>query len=208
VNLYPVYLSLSQASCLVVGGGRVALRKIKPLVTCGAWVTVISPEACPGLLRLARQGRVRWIKKRYASRDVSGQRLVVAATDDEGINARVSADAQRHGVWVNVADDPRRCTVILPSVVRINPLVVTVTTQGRFPGLAKKMRRELTPQLRVYARQTRVLARLRDALKTGDLHAAQRQRLMKALVSPRIMRLVERGMIRTVAQLRERAGNR
>ena len=206
MNLYPVYLSLRGVRCLVVGGGSVALRKVASLVACGAAVTVVSPDLCAGLTNLSRQGRICCRRQRYGRRHISGQRLVVAATNDPGVNAQVSKDAQQLGALVNVVDAPALCTVFIPSVIRVNPLVVTVATQGRFPGLAKKMRLELTPLMRGYAKQVRVLARLRDAVKNSSLTAGQRQRLIRALLSSRVMSRVESGRIRTMQDLTGYAG--
>jgi precorrin-2 dehydrogenase/sirohydrochlorin ferrochelatase len=187
----------------VVGGGRVALRKVRSLLACGARVTVVSPRVCSGLAQLARQDRVCWQRRAYRSRDASGQRLIIAATDDPRVNAQVRSDARQRAILINVVDDPSHCTVFIPSVIRINPLVVTVATEGRFPGLAKIFRQELTPQLKTYARQIQRLARLRDAVKNSGLPAGKRRQLIQSLLSQRVRRLVASGKIRTAAGLRD-----
>ena len=89
-----------RGSCLVVGGGLIAERMVQPLLEAGGRVTVVSPTLAPGLLEVARDGRLRWWPREYASGDVTGFSLVLAATDDEAVNTQVLAEAQERGVQV------------------------------------------------------------------------------------------------------------
>jgi len=138
--LYPVNRRLAGQRCLVVGGGAVALSKVRGLVECGALVTVVAPEIRPDLAALdGVTGEVRPYGEDDA--DLGGYVLVITATDDAEVNRLVSQHAQALGVWVNSADDPANCTFILPARVRQGPLLVTFATGGHSPALATWLRR-------------------------------------------------------------------
>jgi siroheme synthase-like protein len=132
-----VVLRLTGRRCLVVGGGAVARRKVDGLVASGADVTVVAPEVEPGLAAL---DGIRVERREYRSSDLEGCWLVVAATSDRAVQQQVFDDGERAGVWVNAADDPARCAFYLPAVLRREPLIVAVSTQGRSPALAAWVR--------------------------------------------------------------------
>ncbi|MDQ3107738.1 MAG: bifunctional precorrin-2 dehydrogenase/sirohydrochlorin ferrochelatase [Actinomycetota bacterium] len=142
---YPVNLVLTGRRCLVVGGGRVALRKVEGLLACGADVTVIAPEVDPDL---AANPDVRVLGRAYVEGDAArgGYRLVITATDDTATNQQVHDDADAAGVWVNSADDPERCTFTLPALVRNGPLMLTVATGGHSPALSSHLKGRLADE--------------------------------------------------------------
>lgn len=164
---YPVNLDLAGRPVLVVGGGRVAVRKVEGLLAAGARVTVVAPQTDPVLD--TRPG-VCVHRRPYAPSDVTGHRLVVTATDDPAVNAAVAADADAAGIWVNSADDPANCTFTLPAQLRRGDVQVSVSTGGASPALASWLRRMLEgvvgPEYGVLAAQ---LAERRD-----EIHAAGR----------------------------------
>jgi precorrin-2 dehydrogenase/sirohydrochlorin ferrochelatase len=137
-----VNLVLTGRPVLVVGGGRVALRKVEGLRACGAAVTVIAPEVHPDLVA---DPEVTVLARPYAAGDAArgGYRLVITATDDRAVNQRVHDDADAAGIWVNSADDPDRCTFTLPAVVRRGPLLLTASTGGHSPALSSWVRGRL-----------------------------------------------------------------
>ena len=137
---YPIMLELTGARVVVVGGGHIALRKIEGLLACGADdVTVIAPDVAEEIIALP----VQVITRRYAPTDLDGARLAITATDDPSVNASVSAEATRRGVWVNSADDPANCTFTLPAVARNAVVTVAVSTGGASPALASHLRGEI-----------------------------------------------------------------
>jgi siroheme synthase-like protein len=135
--LYPVGLVIAGRACLVVGGGRVAARKVEGLLACGAPVTVIAPEIDASI---AARTEVRLIRRTYRRGDVRGFRLVIAATGDPEVSAAVFDDGEAEGVWVNAADDPPCCSFTLPAVLRRGPVTVAVATGGHSPALATWLR--------------------------------------------------------------------
>lgn len=142
--LYPVNLLLTGRSCLVVGGGRVAVGKVRGLVEAGAHVTVVAPEVDDRILAMAA---VVVERRAYRPGEVARHRLVIAATGDPAVNQRVYDDGEAAGVWVNSADDPERCSVILPARVRQGRLTVTVSTAGHSPAVASWLRARLADEL-------------------------------------------------------------
>jgi siroheme synthase-like protein len=144
VNQYPVNLVLDGRPCLVVGGGMVAARKVEGLRAAGARVRVVASNvgdeirACPD---------VAWEERPYRRGDVDGQRLVIAATDSFEVNGAVFRDCERAGIWVCGADDPEHCSFTLPAVVRRGALMVTVSTGGGSPALARWLRERLEGEI-------------------------------------------------------------
>jgi precorrin-2 dehydrogenase/sirohydrochlorin ferrochelatase len=164
---YPVNLVLDGRRCLVVGGGKVALRKVEGLVACGGRVTVVAPRINPELAMLSE---VMIEQRLWRPEDLDGMWLVIAATDDPAVNRAVYDAGQRAGVWVNGADDPANCSFTLPSVVRRGDLQVTVSTGGRSPALSTWLRRRLEGEIGPeYAVLLDLLATEREGLKAAGV---------------------------------------
>ncbi|HZM42265.1 MAG TPA: bifunctional precorrin-2 dehydrogenase/sirohydrochlorin ferrochelatase [Acidimicrobiales bacterium] len=142
--LYPVNLVVDGRPCLVVGGGRVAAGKVRGLLEAGAVVTVIAPEIDPAIAGL--EG-VAIERRAYRRGDIDGHRFVVAATGDPQINQAVYDDGEAAGVWVNAADDPARCSAILPARIRQGRLTVTISTGGHSPAVASWLKERLAAEL-------------------------------------------------------------
>ena len=141
---YPVNLELDGRPCLVIGGGRVAVRKVEGLLACGGRVKVVAPRLDPALVD--RPG-VTCEERAWEPGDLVGVWLVIAATDDPEVNRAVYEAGERAGIWVNGADDPANCSVTLPSDVRRGDLQVAVSTGGRSPALASWLRRRIEAEI-------------------------------------------------------------
>jgi precorrin-2 dehydrogenase/sirohydrochlorin ferrochelatase len=162
---YPVNLVLDGRPCLVVGGGRIALRKVEGLLACGARVRVVAPRIDADLRDLAG---VTVDERPWRPGDMAGAWLVIAATDDPAVNAAVFDAGQRAGIWVNGADDPANCSFTLPSVVRRGDLQVAVSTGGRSPALSSWLRRRLEAEIGPeYGVLLDILATEREGLKAA-----------------------------------------
>lgn len=163
---YPIFVKGDCLNCLVVGGGKVAERKVETLMESGASVSVVSPQVTDGLAKLARQNRIRLIPERYEGRHLERVQLVIGATDDRAVNERIFLDAKQKGILVNIVDDPEYCSFIVPSVMTKGPLCVAVSTGGAAPKLAAKIRRELEAFIPdEYAAMIDELRILRPAIK-------------------------------------------
>jgi len=142
-GVYPVMLDVGERSCLVVGGGGVALRKVQGLVEEGARVTVVAPELVDPLRDLLAKAEIDWLQRPYRSGEAADYTLVFAATDDRALNRRIFNDAEGAGVWVNVADDPELCAFHLPGRVRRGPLQLAIGSAGQAPFVVRRLRQLL-----------------------------------------------------------------
>ena len=142
-SYYPLFLNISGRRCVVVGGGEVALRKVKAFLEHGANVEVVSPEICPQLAVLAESGRIRVFRRHYQPGDLRGALIVIAATNHSEINRDVVKEAKRQAVLVNVVDDTENSAFIVPSYVRRGNITIAVSTAGKSPALARKIRTRL-----------------------------------------------------------------
>lgn len=143
MRYYPVNLDIQNRKCLVVGGGSVSNRKVMTLLECGAIVTVVSPDVTEELLELAEKKMIELKKRPYEPYDIDGMFLVIGATDNEKLNWQINKDAERQNKLCNIADRPEACNFILPSIVNRGNLVITISTSGKSPAFAKKMRQDL-----------------------------------------------------------------
>lgn len=142
---YPVSLDVTGRACLVVGGGRVAARKARTLLECGANVTVIAPTMAPEMEELT--DRLEAVERRaYAGGDAARFRLVVTATGLPDVDGSVHDDAEAAGVWVNSADDRAHSSFILPAVHRDGAVTVAVSTSGLSPALSSWLRDRLAAE--------------------------------------------------------------
>jgi precorrin-2 dehydrogenase/sirohydrochlorin ferrochelatase len=163
MRYYPVNLDIKGRKCLVVGGGDVGTRKVKSLLECMASVTVVSPAASEKLLELSGLDMITLIKRSYVESDLEGMFLVICATDDEKLNRQVSRDAEKLNMLCNIADRPEACNFILPSVVKRGDLVISISTSGKSPAYAKKLRKDLEKQ---YGEEYGILIRMMGAIRS------------------------------------------
>ena len=140
---YPIFLNIRGKRCVVVGGGAVALRKVKALLEHEASVEVISPELCPELSQLAKSRAIQVLQRNYNGGDLQGAFIAIAATDDGEINNKVAEEARAKGVLVNVVDDSEHSDFIVPSQLRRGDITIAVSTAGKSPALARKIRTKL-----------------------------------------------------------------
>lgn len=186
-EMYPIFLKLDGRPVLVVGAGKIGWRKVEGLLASGAIVTVVSPEVCPELRELASQFKL--IEREWQPDDCDGALLVVAATGDSALNARIRECAQKAGALVNAVDDPPNCDFYLPAVARIGDLRVAVSTQGNAPLIAGRVRRHLektlSPEL---AELVDAIASERQKVLASDMNEAERLKYLKAYLATELER--------------------
>ena len=166
MSYYPIMLDIKDKRCVIIGGGQVALRKAQSLLDCGAAVEIISPALCPGLEELVANGSLKAALRPYRRGDLKGAALVVAAADDGEVNKGVSEEAAGSGIPVNVVDVPALSSFIVPSSLRRGDLTVAVSTGGRSPALARRIRAELEQSIgEEYSLLASLAAEVRSELK-------------------------------------------
>jgi precorrin-2 dehydrogenase/sirohydrochlorin ferrochelatase len=202
MKYYPIHLDIKNRNCLIVGGGAVGTRKVNTLMECGARVVVVSPDPTPQLDRLASEGSVTLKKRAYRSEDLAGMFLVIGATDDESLNRQISEDAERAHILCNIADRPEVCNFILPSIVRRGDLVITISTSGKSPALAKHLRQKLETQFgREYADFLLLMGAIRQKLLSQDHEPEAHKTLFNQLIDSDLIQLMQAGKIEEINSL-------
>lgn len=192
--LYPVNLDIVDKLCLVVGGGAVALRKIKSLLLCGARIRVISPEVHAELHTLARNKEIEWFARGFAEGDVQGAFLVFAATDNPEAQQMITKEAARYSVLLNSIDDPRQSHFHVPAHFRRGKMLVSVSTGGSSPALAKTIRQQLEKQFAPeYAVVVELLSLIREKIVGLGTDPEANGELFRRLLQQGVVELVLRG---------------
>jgi len=191
---YPVYIQLREQPCVVIGGGKIAEGKVEGLLAVDAKVTVISPGLTLHLHDLANQNQITYIARAYQPGDLSGAFLVICATDQAEINHQVWQEASANNQLVNVVDDTPRCNFIAPSILRKGDLTIAISTSGKAPALAvrlkERLQRELGPE---YERFLELAGRLREPLAQHIPDFETRKALWYELVDSEILDVLARG---------------
>ncbi len=160
---YPVMLEVRERRCVVIGGGAIGEVKVRGLLDAGAHVTVIDPAPNPGLEELAGQGSVTLVRRSYQTGDLKGVFVAIAATDDGFTNAEAFQEAATENVLFNAVDDTQFCHFAVPSILRRGDLMFTLSTGGKSPALAKRIRKKLTRQFgEEYGELVDLLAQIRE----------------------------------------------
>ena len=190
---YPLMLNLKGKKCVVVGGGHVALRKVKMLLDCGADITVVSPKPHLGMAKLSEKKAIRLIHRDYKVGDLTDATLAVASTDVKEINRTVAHEAKRLGILVNVVDDPRLSSFILPSFFRRGNLTIAVSSAGTSPALARKIRSNLEKSVgKEYATLLSLISKVRSSLKERG-YVVDGETWQEVLDLKLLIRLIQKG---------------
>ena len=202
MQTYPIFALIADRPCLVVGGGIVGERKVFDLLAAGAKVTVVSPELTPALAALAAQREIRHLPGDFQEEQVKGMALVIGATDEMAVNARVSAAAQASGIMVNIVDQPHLCTFIVPAQVRRGELTLAISTGGASPALARKIREELEDHFGPeYGPYLALLQAVRSRLLAARRGNPENAVLFKRLVDSPLLPALKSGDMAKVKQI-------
>ena len=166
IPYYPVYLAIKDRLCVIIGGGQIAEGKIASLLECGGNIRMIAPEVTDEVQDMADSGVLKLEKREYREGDLEGAFVAIAATDDNAVQRRIKAEAERLGVLLNVADVTHLCDFIAPSVVRKGEVTVAISTAGVSPALARKLRETLEVSRDLaYADMASLLGEVRGELR-------------------------------------------
>jgi precorrin-2 dehydrogenase/sirohydrochlorin ferrochelatase len=184
MRYFPVFLDLKERLCVVVGGGRVAERKIKAILRTGARVKVISPRLTASLARLKKRKRISHLSRTYRRGDLRGGVLVIGATDDRSVNERIFREAAAGRIPV-------------PSIVDKKDLLVAISTSGKSPALARRLRQKLGKEIGPeYERLLKLLGKVREKLLPLGLGQQGNQKIFRKLADEDLLPLIRDKKIR------------
>ena len=191
---YPMNMELKNVRCVVLGGGHVALRKIKTLLTAEAEVVVISPDAEPEILQLAADGKISYSRATYTHGDLIGAKLVILATNDSDANLAACDEARSLGILVNAPKEPEHSDFSVPASLRRGSLLVTVSTGTNAPGLARFIREKLEEDFpEVLGEWLEIVHRLREELKEKLATSRDREAFWRYALNDRLLDMVKQG---------------
>ncbi|MDD4334245.1 MAG: bifunctional precorrin-2 dehydrogenase/sirohydrochlorin ferrochelatase [Desulfotomaculaceae bacterium] len=199
---YMISLDLKNKKCLVVGGGKVAERKVRSLLECEALVCVVSPEIIPALSSMAAEGLLLYRRGSYKTSDLEDMFLVFGATGKEEVNRQIADDCAGRNLIVNIVDDPAKCNFYVPATVRRGSLAIAVSTGGKSPLLARKIREELElvygPQ---YEDFLEMLGALREEVIKNVSDPEKKKNKLESLVSDEILNMLKKGRLEPAKEM-------
>ena len=192
---YPVLLDLKGKKCLVIGGGKVAERKVRVLIDARAKVTVVSPKITYTLSQMADMKKIYYIKDHFKENHLEETFLAIGATNKPKINHRIFQAAAKVNTLVNIVDSPEECNFILPSTVSQGDLQISISTGGKSPALAKKIREQLEIQYgRSYRDFLLLMGELRGKVLSHYSDTDYRNKIFEALVDSELLDLFKKGL--------------
>ena len=190
MKYYPAFLDLNSRKAVVVGGGRVAERKVRSLMKAGAAVKVVSPDITAGLEKLSDQGKIVHKKKRYEKGDLRGAFIVIAAPSSAEVNAKIANEAEN---LINVIDIPADGNFIVPSLVRRGNLTVAISTGGASPAVSKAIRKEIEEKYDAeFARYLRFVEAIRKEAVKKIKDPKNREKFLKSLASGEMLAILRK----------------
>ncbi|MFV9511086.1 precorrin-2 dehydrogenase/sirohydrochlorin ferrochelatase family protein [Tepidibacillus sp. LV47] len=204
-DYYTMLVNMENRPCLVIGGGKVAERKIHRLLQSKAKVTVISPSVTEQIHKLVEKQQIIWLEREYQKGDMKGFFLIIIATDQTEVNQRIYQEVNHQVQLVNVVDAPELCTFLVPSTVTRGHLQISISTHGASPGLAKKIRQEIEQTYgEEYEIYTRFLAEMREWILKQDLDQSTRQYYFAKMLADEVFKRIRKGeFIRIMEELKQ-----
>ena len=211
MDFFPIFMNIRGRQCVVVGGGKVAARKIALLLKAGAQVQVVSPELCPEVNEMAQTGRIKHIARAFDEKDICDSSLcdsvlVIAATNDNKTNERISELAKARSMPVNVIDQPHLCSFIMPSIVDRSPIQIAISTGGSSPVLARLLRTRLESYIpSAYGKLAQLVDGFRSKVIEKFPDAEQRRYFWENVLEGRVTELLFQGNEHAAKQALQRA---
>jgi len=191
---YPININLENTECLVIGGGNVAERKVVTLLSYDAKVTLISPEVTPKLKEMVVRGNIIYKERFYKKGDCRGMRVVIVATDSDQLNRKVAEEAMSLNCLVNVVDQPHLCNFIVPATHRQGDLQISISTNGKSPALARRIREKLEEEFGPeYAEFLTIVDKVRKKALSTIPDPVKRRALFYRLVDSDLIQLIKEG---------------
>ncbi len=189
MKFYPVSLDISNKKCIVVGGGDVAERKVIGLLECGASVILVGKTITPGLRAMKDEGDIEHVPDDYREEHIADAFLVIGATDRDDVNERIFRDSNSKGILVNIVDEPARCDFIVPAVFRRKDLLIAISTGGKSPALARKLREGMEDKYGPeYGILLDIMGNLRRKIIARGGTSAENKRIFESVLDSDILR--------------------
>ena len=183
MSFYPVFVELEGKRVVVVGGGAVAFRKVTALLECGAVIHLAGRVLTSELQELVENKEIHFLGNEFEDEFLNGAFMVIAATDDKDLNHHVSTCAREKGVLVNAVDQPPDCDFIVPSIIRRGDLLIAISTSGKSPAMARKIRKSLETQFgQEYEAFLAMMGRLRKEVLSLGLSQKENSRIFQQIV--------------------------
>lgn len=200
--LFPINLKIHDRLAVIIGGGSVAFRKCMHLLEAGARVRVISPSLVPSLERLRDEKRIECLMRGYRKGDLEGAFLAFAATDDPAVNREVAEEAAKLSLLADITDAPELGNFTTPAVLRRGDLLITVSTGGKSPAMARRIRNDLAlrygPE---YAETLNILGMVREKLLTAPSNRTYNETVLRTLAEANLPDLIRQGDYKAVDRL-------
>ena len=206
MDYLPLFLDIKNKPCLIVGGGAIAERKVSMLIRAQAKLSIIAPEITSELKRKVENSEIDWLGKEFEASDLKNYQLVIAATDDKNVNAKIAMHCRVKNILVNAADDAQNCDFILPSIIDRSPVQIAVSTGGASPVLARMLRTKLencTPAS--YGHLAKLIEDNRIKVKEKFSTIDQRRKFWEQVLQGPIAELVFANQLSAAKQLLEDA---
>jgi len=197
MSLFPIFVKLQGRLVVLVGAGEIAVQKMEGLLAAGARLRVIAPEVNAAFAELIRDGKIQWIPRKFASGDLAGATLAIAATSAAGVNAAVYREAEARGILCNAVDDIENCHFYYGSIVQRGDLQIAISTNGKSPSLAQRLRQELEQQFGMeYGPWLENLGDAREALRmAGGTMESTKEKLHDLASKERYQEFVEEAQV-------------
>ena len=201
MKYYPAFLDLKDKKAVILGGGKVAERKVRLLIQAGASVTLVSPDITAHLRKLVDRGLLQHIERTYRKADLKDAFIVIAGTSSSEINRKIAQEA-RH--LVNVVDMPSEGNYIVPSILKRGPLTIAISTEGSSPAVSRAIRKELEWHYSTeFARYLKFVEGIRKKAMKDIAHAKRREKFLKSLASDDLLNILRTKGFGTVRKIIE-----
>ena len=194
MSYYPIFIQLEGEVALVVGGGSVARRKVETLLEHGASVRIVSRMLCSELEHLITKDDIQFLGKDFRKDFLEGVFLVIAATDNKELNHRISQAARVKGLLINAVDQPEDCNFIVPSIVNRGNLQIAISTSGKSPAMAKKIREDLEGRFGMeYETFLGIMGRIREELLPMGFSQKENSIIFQQVIDAGLLEMITRG---------------
>ena len=191
---YPIFVNLEGKNCLIIGGGKVAERKAATLLDYKANIRIVSPQVGDTINKWSQENLLSWRKGEFRESDLKDIFMVFVATDNQKITEYVVQLCRSRGIMVNAVDDPPNCDFFVPSILRQQSLVIAISTEGKSPMFAKRLRKELEELITpAYGELVELLGEQRDFVKKNIHNICERGKLFEEMVYSDALELLKIG---------------